>query len=138
LVAPCIGGDVAANRACAAGSKIDAAQETSLVSRLLDHSEWCPGQGRQRGARRIDLLNAAHAFEREGDLSSLRMGSAGKPGQAALSNYRLLVVVADPQGRSNIARAPGEDQGLRRRGGKQARIGMIAQGNISPNPDVVS
>ena len=68
----------------------------------------------------------------------MRACPSGKPGQASLRNHPLLVLVSDPQGCCGVGCAPGQDQGLRQDGLKPARVGMVAQRDISPNADLVS
>ncbi len=93
-IAAGIGGKIAADRAGAARSQIERKEEAGFIRGLLNRLQRRAGLHRHGRAGAIDLLDADHSLQRNGDPAWLRCGTAAQAGQSALRHERQLRLAA--------------------------------------------
>lgn len=111
-VAAGIGGNVAADGRRAARPEIERKHQPLGFRRLAHRLQHAARLHAHRTARRVDLLDLVHAFERQRDMA-LRLAAFDKPGLAAPRHHALTRCMAELQRLRNLFGRCGSQHGRR-------------------------
>ena len=101
-VAAGVGRQAATDDRAATRAPVQREQKALVAGSLLDDLDRRAGQRGEGGGSTVHLLDAAHAFEGECDLTGGWNGGPGKSGEAALGNYRGVELMANGERRGDF------------------------------------
>ncbi|MGY4599170.1 hypothetical protein ACVWXL_006916 [Bradyrhizobium sp. GM22.5] len=132
-IAAGIGREVAADGAGAARAEIERKEEAGFVGCHLDRLKRraCFHRHRHRGV--IDLLDPAHALERDRDPACFRRCAAAQPSQSALRHERQMRLPAGQNRVGHALRIDRADHRERRLRQARAPVVAIARGHVRAN-----
>ncbi len=131
-VAAGIGGNIAADRARAARTQVDREQQVGRLRCLLDGGKRRAGQHGHGGHHRVELLDAAHALQRQQYAARNRLRPAGQAGQPALRHHGDAGLRTQAQGGCDLLRGARPHPGERLDGRESAPILQHAGRDVVP------